>query len=287
MLLGAHIGIGSGYDAAVAYAREVGCECIQAFAKNPRAWHGAPLDAAAAASFAADRRSAGVGPLFVHTSYLINLCSRDDVMWARSWHALADELVRGTVLEADAVVTHLGTDPARDAPAAAARIADAVARASVSAAETLGRAAVRLLLENTAGAGTTFGSGPGDLGAVLALLDSGSLTGVCVDTCHLHAAGTDLSTADGWREALEGFEASCGRGAIGLLHANDCVFPAGSLRDRHAWIGEGTIGEEGFRAMVCEPRLADVPAVVEMPGEAPVKDAENLRRLKSLRESCS
>lgn len=285
MLLGAHIGIGAGYDAAVAYARDVGCECIQAFAKNPRSWHGAPLDAEAAASFAIARAREGIGPLFVHTSYLINLCSRDDVMWERSWRALADELVRGTVLEAQAVVTHLGTDPAKDAPAAAVRVADAVARATASAAETLRRPPVRLLLENTAGAGTTFGSGPLDLGAVLSRLDEVLGTGVCIDSCHLHASGTDLSTADGWRGALDVFEESCGTGAIGLVHANDSMFPAGSSRDRHAWIGDGTIGLEGFRAMVCEPRLADVPAVVEMPGEAPVKDAENLRRLKSLRES--
>ena len=145
-----------------------------------------------------------------------------------------------------------------------------------------------LLLENGAGAGSSFGGSFEELGAVFALVDAAGLdVGLCVDTCHAHAYGHDLSSSDAWTAAIDAIEDTCGRGRLRLLHANDCAFPRGSHRDRHAWIGDGEIGIAGFEAMACQERLAEVSAVMEMPGEAPDKDLVNLSRLRSARDACA
>ncbi len=281
MLIGAHVGVAGGYANAVDYAVSVGCESIQVFAKSPRQWHAKPVDVDVARAFRARLSETGMGPVLVHTAYLINLGSADNALWQRSWTALADELMRAEQLGATFVVTHTGTE-FRDAPErTASRIAEAVDHAWAAAGVT----GVRLLLENTAAAGTTFGDGPDELGAVLAGLTSAEgHVGVCLDTCHAHAAGWDLSQEESWQAMIGGFEACCG-GPIEAIHANDCMFGPGLHKDRHAWIGDGTIGYEGFACMFRQPRLRGIPVVTEMPGEVPVKDAENVSRLKRLRDA--
>ncbi len=286
MLVGAHIGVSKGYDKAAAYAAEVGCEAVQVFAKSPQQWVGRPVDPAAAARFAAQLREQGVGAFFTHAAYLINLGSKDHGLWSRSLDALADELWRAHVLGAAGAVTHIGTAyDAHDLRKSARRVAEAVALAI----ELSGvpRGGVRVILENTAGAGTTFGRSFDELGAILADLErAGFDVGVCIDTCHAWAAGMDVSSADGWKTLLDGIDACCGKDRIAVIHANDCKFGRGKNKDRHEWIGDGKIGYSGFRAMLCEPRLAHVPAIIEMPGDPPRKDAENIARLKLLRSEC-
>lgn len=279
MRFGAHVSIADGLPAAVDYAVSVGCECMQIFAKSPRQWNAPALDPVAVAGFRHRCAATGMGPVFTHTAYLINLGSDDHGLWERSWMALSDELVRGEALGAAGVVTHVGTRYKSAPERTAERIARGVDRAWAAS----GVVQTRLLLENTAAAGTTFGDGPDELGAVLEKLHAArGHTGVCLDTCHAHAAGWDLSQPGGWDELLDAFEVCCGM-PVELVHANDCAFGPGEHRDRHAWIGEGTIGLGGFRRMVHEARLARVPVITEMPGEAPVKDAENINRLKRLR----
>lgn len=286
MRIGAHVSIAAGPERTVAYAAEVGCECIQVFAKSPRQWRGPAQDEGAAAVFAQTRAAASIAPLFTHTAYLINLSTDDVSLREKSIEALADELVRGSLLGADGVVTHIGNDPANDPRRAAERVAGAVLGARTLAGQTDEGPA--LLLENTAGAGTTYGGSFEELAGVFTRLDGVGLppTGFCLDTCHLFAHGVDLTTPDGWASALDALESAFGPDRVGLVHANDSMFPRGSRRDRHAWIGEGEIGSYGFAAMLCEPRLRDVPAIVEMPGEKPEKDAVNVARLKTLRDSC-
>jgi len=281
MLIGAHVSMAKGYPAAVDYAVSVGCDCMQVFAKSPRQWHARPMDPLAAAEFRERCAQTGMGPVLVHTSYLINLGSADDGLWERSYVALADELVRAEMLGAAFLVTHVGTTFTGDPARTPERIAQGVDRAWALA----GVRAPRLLLENTAGAGTTFGNGPEELGAILHLLDAAAgHTGVCLDTCHAHAAGWDLSRPETWTELVCAFDACCTT-PIEAIHANDCLFGPGTRRDRHAWIGEGTIGNDGFRAMCAQERFARLPVVTEMPGDVPVKDAENISRLKRLRDA--
>lgn len=278
MLIGAHVGVSSGYPRAVEYAASVGCECMQVFCKSPRQWRAAPLDPVTAADFRAALHEYGMGPVLVHTAYLINLGSRDEALWERSISALADEIVRAEALGATYIVTHIGTTFSDDLERSAERVAEAV-RSAWSAARPRG---VQLLFENTAAAGTTFGDGPRELGAVLTLLRGTVDAGVCLDTCHAHAAGWDLALEETWSGLVGEFEDCCGK-VIRAIHANDCAYPAGAHKDRHAWIGDGTIGYEGFAMMLAEPRLAGLPVVLEMPGEVPFKDEENIRRLKTLR----
>lgn len=283
MLIGAHVGVGKGYVAAVDYALSVGAECMQVFGKSPMQWHARAIDPAAAAAFRARVAETGMGPVLVHTAYLINLGSADDALWEKSIAALADELMRGELLGASGVVTHVGTAYKTDPDRTAHRIALGVDRAW----ELSGAVNTRLLLENTAAAGTTFGDGPDELGAVLHLLGAAAgHVGVCLDTCHAHAAGYDLSAPWAVRTLVDAFESCCGM-PIEAIHANDCKFGAGMHKDRHEWIGDGTIGYDGFAALFAEPRLAHVPIVTEMPGEAPVKDAENISRLKRLRATAA
>jgi deoxyribonuclease-4 len=254
---------------------------MQIFCKSPRQWHAAPFDPAVAASFRQACDSFGMGPVLVHTAYLINLGSADDALWERSWRALADEWDRACGLGAAGLVTHIGTAFASELELSACRVAEAIDRAWAEA----GRPGVRLLLENTAAAGTTFGDGPDELGAVLAAIRRVPDVGVCLDTCHAHAAGWDLSRPESWTRLLDQFEMCCER-PVAAVHANDSRFGPGKHKDRHAWIGDGTIGYVGFAAMVAEPRLVGLPVVTEMPGEVPEKDVENVSRLKRLRDAC-
>lgn len=285
MLFGAHVSVARGLVTALDYAESVGAECLQLFAKSPRQWNAKPLDRSLAQEFVSERERRSFGPVFSHTAYLINLATDDPALRERSIDALADELQRGALLGVDGVVTHLGNDPAGDPAAAAARVGEAV----VLAFERAGSEAsgTRLLLENTAGAGRTFGSTFEELAACLEAsgMEHDQL-GVCIDTCHAFAQGAALDTAQGWRDYLDGVIGCCGMDRLGLVHANDCKFERGSHKDRHAWIGDGFIGHDGFAAMVCVPELVSVPAVTEMPGEVPEKDSINIGRLKDLREAC-
>ncbi len=286
MRFGAHVSVASGYESALDYAESVGAECLQIFAKSPRQWRGPLVDAQKAARFVALREERGTGPVFTHTAYLINLSTDDAALWEKSVAALADELSRGSLLGAAGVVTHVGNDPAGDAEAAAERVGRAVRQAFDLAGGEACR--TRLLLENTAGAGRTFGADFAQLGLCVSAAElPAEKLGICIDTCHAFAFGYALETPEGWREVVEGIEACCGMDRLGLIHANDCLYERGSKKDRHAWIGDGFIGREGFSAMVCVPELGDVCACTEMPGDVPVKDAENIARLKALRDECS
>lgn len=286
MQVGAHLSVSGGYRAAVDYALDVGCECMQIFAKSPRQWRAKALDPVAAAEFTAMREQAGLGSLFTHTAYLINPATDNPELRANSIAALADEITRGRVLSAAGVVTHLGNDPAREPAQAAQRVAAVIVRAFAEAGGEPGE--TMLLLENTAGAGTSYGSSFEELGAVLDELpdEIRALVGLCIDTCHAHAYGIDLSTPQAWEALVDRADGLCGPCAIKLIHANDCKFGAAERKDRHEWIGDGFLGNSAFESMMCCERLKDVCCITEMPGEIPQKDAINTARLKAMRDAC-
>lgn len=285
MRIGAHIGVSGGWAESLLYACDVGAECVQVFAKSPRRWRSRDLPAETVARFAEARRATGIAPVLTHTAYLINLGSADDELWERSVTALADELARARLLGAESVVTHVGTAASGSYDETTARIALGVTRAF----EQVEAGGPWLLLENTAGAGRTFGSTPAELAGILARLDGDARkrTALCLDTCHAHAAGFPLDTVQGWDELMSAYERECGIGLLRAVHANDSRFPSGSHRDRHAWIGEGTIGEAGFKLLFERPELAAASVIVEMPGATPEKDVVNLARLKALRDGAS
>lgn len=266
--------------AAVSYARDVGCETIQVFAKSPLTWASPPRDRREVARFRGALEEADITIAATHAAYLINLASVDDALWRRSVAALVHEIEAAHELGAPAVVLHLGSTPA--APEAAReRVASAV-EAALRAADF---PTVALLLENAAGAGHTFGWRTDDIAAVYAAVPASIRTrlGACIDTCHAHAAGYDLASDHGWRTLL-GPLTVAGM-PVRLVHANDALGERGSHRDRHAWIGEGAIGTQGFAWLFSQPELQRADVIVEMPGEPPRKDAVNVARLKELRSA--
>lgn len=281
MRIGAHVPTAGGLIASVEYSTATGCETIQLFAKSPRRWSGPAIDARAATDFRDACRTASVGPVFTHASYLINMGAESDELWERSTAGLADELMRAAEIGAAGVVIHLGRRFSDDDIECLDRVAQCAVRATALA----GDRCVPLLLENSAGAGRQFGVTVSEMSASLvAVRAAGVEAGLCFDTCHGFAAGIDLRTDEGWAGMLDEMRALAGPGAIRLIHANDCKGEFGSHKDRHEWIGEGFVGLEGFAAMFRQPGLADASVVVEMPGDPPDKDEENVRRLKTIRD---
>ena len=283
MLIGAHISTAGGYKKMADYAAEVGCECAQIFAKSPRQWNAKPLADDAIADMAELRAAGRLGPIFTHTSYLINITTTNEELYEKSIHALADELTRGSQLRAEGVNTHMGSVPDGDIDAAIRRATVAIERAF----ELAGGAEnvhTTLLLENTAGAGTIFGGNVSDISRVItgANIPREKL-GVTIDTCHAWAYGYDVAHLEGLEEIMSELE-PIGLDRWMLVHANDCNFARGSRKDRHAWVGQGEIGEEGFRNLLHIKELDHLCLTTEMPGEVPQKDIINIDYLKSLRD---
>lgn len=310
MLIGAHVPTMGDYRKMAAYAREVGCECVQVFSSSPRSYAVPPADERVLRRLDQARRAAGElaggegmvphapgGPctpdlvpafprMLVHVGYLVNLASDNPEQLAKSRDSLAGELVRAHALGAAALNVHTGSSKLLARAEVPARIA-----ATVVAARGLAgfeACAVPIVFEDTAGAGDTFGTTMAELGAILRELDAVGVpraqAGICIDTCHAWAAGYDVSGEVGWSALLDEADRECGLDRLRWIHANDCKFGRGSRKDRHEWIGRGCIGPEGFRAMVRRPELAGVDVVVEMPGEMPEKDAVNVGLLKTWRD---
>ncbi|MDO8964074.1 MAG: deoxyribonuclease IV [Coriobacteriia bacterium] len=281
MRIGAHVPVAGGLPGAVDYAVETGCETIQVFAKSPRQWKSPKRDPEEAAAFREGCAARGVFPVFSHASYLINLGADDPEQWAKSIAALADELDRAALIGAAGVVCHLGRRFADGEDECVARVVETVVRAY----DLAQPGAPAIVLENSAGAGRQFGVTPDELAVTLnAVRAAGVPAALCFDTCHGLAAGIDVRGSSGWDILLDRLDELCGPPPIVLIHANDCKGDLGSHKDRHEWIGDGCMGEAGFSAMFADPRLAEAAAICEMPGEVPVKDVENVRRLKRLRD---
>jgi len=284
MRIGAQVPMAGGPLAALSWALETGCETMQIFAKSPRRWAGPVQDPAVAEAFVAACRAAELGPVFTHTSYLINMGSEDPFLWERSAAALADELVRAAMLGATGTVVHLGRRFSDDDGESIAR----VTACAVHASRMAGEPPVRLLLENSAGAGRQFGVTIREMGSVLASVRAAGVdAALCFDTCHGFAGGIDVRGDRGWRDALDELESICGPGAIELVHANDCRGELGSHKDRHEWVGDGFLGAQGFGAMFGQAGLSGAAVIVEMPGDGPEKDAVNVSRLKAHRAAAA
>lgn len=285
MRIGCHVPTAGGYEKMVDYIDQIGAECYQIFAKSPRQWHSKELDPIAVDKLAALTAERNLGPMFTHTAYLINLTTSNDELRAKSVAALADELSRGSALGAVGVNTHMGNVPDGDVEEAVVRASRAIEEAFALAggAKNLN---TRLILENTAGAGSTFGGPIADLAAIIDGCDlPRESLGICIDTCHAWAFGYDVATAEGWEGIHSEIETLIGLDRWLLVHANDCKYERGSKKDRHEWVGDGFIGLDGFDAMIHLPGTDHVCICTEMPGEMPEKDIVNIERLRALRDA--
>ncbi|RJQ55990.1 MAG: deoxyribonuclease IV [Actinobacteria bacterium] len=278
MRIGVHVRTGGDLASVADRAVRIGCETVQIFSGNPRSWTKGSLDARGARILRRSLDEQSIFPLFVHASYLPNLASPDEALYERSILLVAEELVRTSSLAAQALVLHLGSAGRgeRDASAVPARIAAGLRRAY-----EISGVAAPTLVENSSGGGASFGSNFAEIAVLLQLLP-GLPVGVALDTAHASAAGYCLDGGDGWRGLLDEIEASVGLDSLGLIHANDSRSPCGSRLDRHWHIGEGTIGEEGFRAMGRARELAHLPVILETPGHEEEVDRENLAKMKRL-----
>ena len=278
-LIGAHVSIAGGLDRSMERAAELGCSAVQIFLKNQRQWAAAPLADSDARAFRSARRRAGVAAAFAHASYLVNLAAPGAAQWAQAVDTFTDELERAEALGLSSVVIHPGSHAGEGIEAGLARVTAALDEVTR---RTSGYR-VRVALENTAGGGHTIGRSFGELAA---LLDRGARPerlGICIDTCHLFAAGYDVRGEAGWRAAFAECAERIGRRRVLAFHLNDSRAPLGSGLDRHEHIGRGSLGLEPFRRLLNDARFARVPKVIETPKEPePVADRRNLAALRRL-----
>lgn len=255
---------------------------VQVFVKNQRQWRGAPLNAEDVAAWHTLRNAPGFGPIIAHATYLINLASPDPVLWERSVTAFADEMDRCDRLAIAGLVVHPGTPTDGDFAAGVRRVAAALDRLHGERPKQ----SVEVLLETTAGQGQTLGRRFDELGAILAALRHPERVGVCVDTCHVFAAGYDLRTQDGYAAMLAEAERSVGLGRIRCWHLNDSKADCGARVDRHEHIGKGFLGTRGFRHLLHDARFFGLPMILETPKGTDARgrdlDRINIERLKRI-----
>ena len=278
MRIGAHVSVAGGLDQAVGNAAAVGCEALQVFVSNARGWAPPPVDPAADERFRAGLAGAGLGPLFVHAPYLVNFASASPVTRERSSEAVAAALAKGAAIGAAGVVVHAGAALASGRAAGLASTREALLPLADASAALDGP---DLVLELTAGTRGALAARFEDMAELLAACGNHPRLTVCMDTCHAQAAGYDLGDPAGAAKALDELFATLGDRVV-LIHANDSRDPVGAGRDRHCPIGTGTIGDQGFTAILAHPGLATLPVITETTGD-PAQMTADLTRLRRLR----
>ena len=306
--IGAHLN--GGVNKATDHADKIGLRDgpIQIFARSPSGWRTPNHKDTAVSKFRAACEERGIGPVFIHGIYLMNFASLDERIYQNSLNALTDEFRIAARLGVSGIVIHPGAAKGQTVPEALDRAAGALRHCLDATADDAGE--VELLLETCAGQGTTLGRTLEELAGLVERLDSDPRVGICLDTCHMHAAGYSLTprshqsaevpveaatpeTGKSRREAvqqtasLEETVAACdqtvGLSRLRLVHANDSKVPFGTNRDRHENIGYGTIGEADFTAVLAHPALRILPFVLEVPGfDKKGPDAPNLEALRRL-----
>ena len=279
--LGAHVSVEGGVDKAPARAHKIGAVVLQLFTKQPNRWAEPKIDDETATMFRDERSAFEISVAGAHDSYLINLSSPDSRLWRMSQRSFEAELRRCELLGLDFLVTHPGNATDREHDAGLERNAQGVTEALESV-----EGSTRVLLELTAGSGTSVGGTFEDLQAITEMIPDAhrDRVGVCFDTCHAFSAGYNL--VDEYEKVWSSFDQIIGIDRLGLIHVNDSKHPFGSHKDRHETIGEGTLGTEPFRRLMMDERLAHVPKVLETPkgDDGVLADRTNLGLLRSFRE---
>lgn len=277
-LLGAHVPTAGGLHNAPAHGRDIGATAIQVFTRSQRQWAARPLEREEALAFRQALEASGVRSVMSHASYLINLASPDPVFSVRGREAFRVEMTRCHELGIPLLVFHPGAHLGAGEDVGL----QTVARSLDDVFASCRRARVTPLIELTAGQGSCVGHRFEHLAEMIARVTSPERVGVCLDTCHLYAAGYDIATPRGYEKTLAEFDRIVGLGRLRAIHLNDSRKPLGSRVDRHAPIGEGFLGLRTFRRLLADPRLRDVPKVLETPGglEAWRRELALLRGLK-------
>jgi deoxyribonuclease IV len=260
VLIGAHVSTGGGLVHAIGRGEEMRCEAIQIFNQSPRMWRPTRYGPEDFAQFREAYADSKIESVVIHGIYLINPAGSDREMRRKSMTSLTHALWVGAEIGAEGVVVHPG---ALKETSRADALKRAVRFLNEALAETEG---CRLLIENNAGSRQLLGLGFDEIAEMIDGCGGGRRLGLCIDSCHLHAAGFDVRTPEGVAAIADEIDAKLGRKRLRYLHLNDSRDERGALRDRHASIGKGEIGRAGFRAFLAEPRFQKLPAVLETPG---------------------
>jgi deoxyribonuclease-4 len=258
---------------------EAGCRVVQIFVKNSNRWVGKPIERPEARAFRSAARGANFSRVVAHTSYLINLASPVAELRGQSIDALVEEIERCRKLGIPDLVYHPGAHCGEGEVAGVARIATSLDEVF----DRTAGARVRILLETAAGQGSCVGHRFEHLRDILGAVRANRRVAACFDTCHVHAAGYDIVTREGYFETIAAFDRTVGLSRLAAIHVNDSKKPRGSRVDRHEHIGLGTIGRAGFRNLMTDSRLAGVPKFLETPKDDTLAaDRKNLAVLRRL-----
>ena len=278
-LLGAHMSVAGGHALAIERATAFSMTACQIFTKNANQWNAKPIAPEAAESFRARVATSEIGFVVAHDSYLINLASPDDALRERSIAAFGDELERCDQLGVPWLVTHPGAHMGTGVEEGVGRVANALNHIFAEHR----RLNVTVLLETTAGQGTSLGRSFEELAMILTLVEDQSRVAVCFDTCHVFAAGYDVRDAEVYVATMRAFDEIIGLRRLRLFHLNDSKKGLGAHVDRHAHIGEGELGTEAFRLLLSDERFAGHPGILETPkGDDGEDDRRNLATLNAL-----
>jgi len=281
-ILGAHQSIASGYYKAVEIAHRLKCDCVQVFTKNNNQWRAKELTDEDVRLFKGKLKELGVTHPLAHDSYLINLASPDPVLWKKSVDSFVMEMLRADRLGIPYLVTHPG---AHTTSSEDAGVAEVVRALDETHRQTRG-IRTKCLLETTAGQGSCLGRTFEQLATMIDGVQDPDRLGVCVDTCHIFAAGYPISTEKDFKATMRALDKTVGVTLVKAFHLNDSAKPLGSRVDRHAHIGKGMIGKEAFRLLLNDKRFSKVPMYLETPkgsGQDEKEGKFDTMNLKTLR----
>jgi len=279
MLLGVHVSIAGHIYDAVTRARELGCNVMQIFSRDPRQWRKARISPEDAREFRRLRSEARIERVFVHVPYLINLASPINILYNSSIRGCIADIKSADAIGADYVVVHCGSHKKSGERSGIKRVASALDKIV----EKTAACGVGILLENTAGSGSWLGYEFSHQRKIMAKVADSRRVGLCLDTCHAFAAGYDLSTREGLEKCLSEIDAEVGLEKLKLVHLNDCKSALDSRRDIHEHIGKGSIGAAGMARIITDRRLANIPMILETPKDSEYADRKNLETVKRLR----
>ncbi len=278
-LVGAHLSIMGGIHRSVDRASELGCLAFQIFTKNSNQWQGREIPEEEVREFRSKVDEGGFSHVVAHDSYIINVASPEEVLRKRSEEALADEVERSNLLGLDYMVMHPGAHRGDGVEVGLERVAGSLEWILERSPE----GGVKILLETTAGQGSSLGSRFEELSWLIDRLEAGDRIGVCLDTCHVFTAGYDIRDRKSYEKTMNEFDDVVGLDRLKLIHLNDTLKEFSSHVDRHHHIGEGNIGLDGFRQFMTDERLGDLPMIIETPkGEDDKMDRKNLAVLRKL-----
>lgn len=278
--IGVHLGIGGGYEAALAHAKALGCTAVQIFTHSPRSFQFKPIDPQRVAVLRRGWQELGIDPVVSHCCYLINLGSSDSKAFYASLSTVRKELEYAQAFGCKYFVLHVGKYTSSSLEAGMQQVAKGLDKL----AETLAGTQVMLLLETVAGQGTEIGVTFEELHRLIQMVSPAVQPhiGVCIDTCHIFAAGYDISTKEGTDAAVRSIEATFGVDRVRVIHVNDSKFGPGERKDRHEHIGKGRIGAEGLRHFLNHPKLSDKPLILETPVDEEGDQSTDMAALRKI-----